>query len=73
MLLYQDIVKVREENPPPWEICVLTLRKLGRSCWQLRTREKVLRADGKGKLMLTQERLGRSYKVVVLIHKHHGK
>lgn len=36
-------------------------------------REKVLQADGKGKLTLTQERLGRGYRAVVLIHKNHGK
>lgn len=72
MLLYQYVAKVREENPPPWEICVLT-PKLGRFCWQLMSREKVLQADGKGKLMLIQERLGRGSRVVNLIRKHHGK
>lgn len=59
LLLYQDMAKVREENPPSWEICLLTPRKLGRFCWQLRSREKVLQADGKGKLMVIQERLGK--------------
>lgn len=51
-LLYQDVAKVREENPPPWEVCVLTRRKLGRSCWRLRIGRKCFKLMGKESLHL---------------------